>query len=317
MRNTVVVLALMFAPGLVVAAGCGDTEARKKSMERYNIGAQAYGQKQYETAIGEFTEATKAWPDNHKAWYAMGQSYGGKNDWKSAGDSFAQAVKIKDDDAMYHLMLGHSLLESSIRAAREEQAKREGKKPEEINPDLHGVNFEPAQQQLAQAAKLNNELWRAHFDLGRIYREQDKAQEAAQEFTTAIQFNPREKDPYVALGDLYLRWDYYDQAIQVTSQGAANVPGQVERSEVYFVLGMGYYAKKDLDKAIEAFTHSLDDAKDNHKAKFQRGQAYFEKGDFAKAKKDLEQYAKSSGRGEGLNKGNANKMLLDIAAKQN
>jgi Tfp pilus assembly protein PilF len=79
---------------------------------------------------------------------------------------------------------------------------------------------------------------------------------------------------------------------------------------------MAHNDKKSLDKAIEAFTHAIEDRKDIHKAKFQRGKAYFEKGEMTKAKKDLEEYAKSAGSDEGFNKGMANKYLLDIAAKQ-
>ena len=45
----------------------------------------------------------------------------------------------------------------------------------------------------------------------------DTDKEAADEFTKAIQDNPREQGPYVALSELYRKWDYTDQAIQVAS----------------------------------------------------------------------------------------------------
>jgi tetratricopeptide (TPR) repeat protein len=310
-----IALAAALTSCLALLAGCPD-EGKKKSIEQNNNATKALGAKQFETAINAYEESVEAWKDNHMAWYGLGQAQAARGNWKEASDAFTESVKIKDDDAMYHMWLGRSLYESAVAQAREDQAKREGKKPEEINPDLKGVNFDPALQHLQAAVKINGELWRAHYYLGRIYREQDKAKEAAEAFTRAIQNNPREQGPYVALGEMYRRWDYTDQAIQVTTQGAANVPGQNERSEVYFVLGMAHNDKKNLEKAIEAFTHALEDRKDIHKAKFQRGKAYFEKGEMTKAKKDLEEYAKSAGTDEGFNKGLANKFLLDIAAKQ-
>jgi tetratricopeptide (TPR) repeat protein len=69
------------------------------------------------------------------------------------------------------------------------------------------------------------------------------------------------------------------------------------------------------DKAIESFDKALESRPDNHKAKFQRGQAYFRKGDFTKAKKDLEDFSKSGGASVEFAKQQASKMLLDIAAK--
>ena len=300
---------------LAAATGCRN-EGQISSIEHSKKGAKAYTQKQFETAVTEYKEAVEAWRDNHMAWYGLGNAYTGRQNWKDAAEAFGEAVKIKDDDAMYQMLRGISLYEAAVQQARDEQAKREGKKPDEITPDLKGVNFEPAEQHLQAAVKVNGDLWRAHYYLGRIYREQEKYQEAAEAFTKAIQNNPREQAPYVALAKMYLQWGFTDPAVEVSREGAANVPGANERSEVYFMLGMGLRDKKDNDKAIEAFTHALEDRKDNHKAKFQRGQAYFEKGEFPKAKKDLEEYSKSAPVGEDLNKSVANKMLLDIAAKQ-
>src|SRR5262249_28084208 len=120
---------------------------------------------------------------------------------------------------------------------------------------------------------------------------------------------------YVALGELYRRWDYSDQAIQVASQGTVNVPDPNEVADIWYVLGMGYDDKRMDDKAIEAFDKAIESKKDHHKAKFQRGQADFRKGDFTHAKRDLEEFSKSGGASLEFAKQQATKMLMDIAAK--
>ena len=252
-------------------------------------------------------------------YYGLGSTYMQRgNMWKEAAEAFGNAVRIKDDDPMYHMWYGITLYNDAINTARTEQAKREGKKPEEVDPDLKVINFDLELQHLQAATKLNNELWRAHYYLGRIYRTQDKPQLAAQEFTAAIQNDPFEAHPYVALGELYRKWDYTDQAIQVAAQGQANIPGATDRAEVDYVLGMGYLDKKNLDQAIEAFTKSIEDSsKQNHKAMFERGLALYAKGETKSAKKDLEEYSKTAGPTEEFNKSMANKVLMDIAAKQN
>jgi tetratricopeptide (TPR) repeat protein len=309
-------LPFVLTASLLVAtlAACTDS-ARNESVQLANQGNQNINLKQYDEAIVKLTKSVERYRDNHLAWYGLGISYINRKQWDEAVKALGNAARIVDDQPMYHMWLGIAEMMKSITQAREELAKREGKKPDEVDPDLGSVTFESAVQHLQQAVKLRPDMWRAHYNLGQIFRDTDKSKEAADSFTAAIRANPREQGPYVALAELYLRWDYVDQAIQVASQGTANVPGSNERSDIWFVLGMGYDAKRLDDKAIEAFTKALDDRRDNHKAKFQRGQAQFRKGDFAKAKRDLEDFVKTGSAKLDLQKTQANKMLMDIAAK--
>lgn len=303
--------AIMFATLLTACPN----QALNDSKQALNAGNKANGQKQFETALAEYQKAVDRYHDNHLAWYGMGAAYAGKGDWAKAADSFSTAVQLEDKEPMYQMWYGISLYEKAVAEARDDQAKKEGKKPEEIKPDLSAVNFEKAEQHLQESIKLNADMWRAHYYLGKIYREQDKPKDAANEFTAAMKADPRESGPYIALGELYRKWDYTDEAIKVALQGTQNVPGTNEVSDIWFVLGMGYDDKKDEDKAIDAFDKAIETKKDNHKAKFQRGQAYFRKGDFVHAKRDLEEFSKSGGASLEFAKQQATKMLMDIAAK--
>ena len=304
--------AILFASLLMT--GCPN-QALNDSKQLLANGNKANGQKQYETAINEYQKAVERYHENHLAWYGMGGAEAGKGDWGKASDAFSTAVQLDDKEPMYQMWYGVSLYEKAVQGAREDQAKKEGKKPEEIKPDLSAVNFEKAEQHLQEAVKINGDMWRAHYYLGRIYREQDKPKDAANEFTAAIKANPRESGPYIALGELYRKWDYTDEAIKVALQGTQTVPGSNEVSDIWYVLAMGYDDKKDEDKAIDAFDKAIETRKDNHKAKFQRGQAYFRKGDFVHAKRDLEDFSKSGGASLEFAKQQASKMLMDIAAK--
>ena len=299
---------------LLGATGCPN-QARNDSMNALNAGNKAAGAKQFETAISEYQKAVDKYRENSLAWYGMGGALAAKADWAKASDSFSTAVQLADNQPMYQMWYGISLYEKAVLQARDDQAHKENKKPEEVKPDLSAVNFEKPLQHLQEAVKLNKDMWRAHYYLGRIYRETDKQKDAATEFSAALQANPREAGPYVALGELYRKWDYTDEAIKVTSQGTANVPGTNEVSDIWYVLGMGYDDKRMDDKAIEAFDKSIESKKDNHKAKFQRGQVYFRKGDMTHAKRDLDEFSKSGGASLEFAKQQATKMLMDIAAK--
>jgi tetratricopeptide (TPR) repeat protein len=280
-----------------------------------NNGNKAAGAKQFEVAVQEYEKAVEKYSDNHAAWYGMGGAQAQRGEWDKASDAFARAVQIAEDQAMYQMWYGISLYEKAVKQARDDQARKENKKPEEIQVDLTVVNFDKAAQHLQEAVKLNGDLWRAHYYLGKIYRAQDKAKDAAAELSKALQGDPRQQAPYVALAELYRKWDYTDEAIKVASQGVVNVPGTNEVSDIWYVLGMGYDDKNNHDKSIEAFDKAIESKRDNHKAKFQRGQAYFKKGDFTHAKRDLEEFSKSGGASLDFLKQQAQKMLMDIAAK--
>jgi tetratricopeptide (TPR) repeat protein len=305
----------MLTSSLIVGlAGC-PSQSKNESTNHLNLGNKALGQKQYETALNEYQKAVDLNHDNSLAWYGMGVAELEKKDPDKASDAFQKAVTIAPEQPMYQMLYGIALTDKAIDNARQDQAKKQNKKPEEIQVDVSQVSFEKAVQALQEAIKLNPSLWRAHYRLGDIYRDTDKPKEAAEELSQAIKLNPREPGPYVALGELYRKWDYTDQAIAVASQGTTNVIGTTEQSDIWYVLGMGYEDKSNEDKAIEAFTKAIETKKDNHQAKFQRGQAYFRKGDMTNAKKDLEEFNKSGGASLEFVKQQASKMLMDIAAK--
>ncbi len=302
------------ATALLALAGCPNQD-RNDSIRAANDGTKAHGQKQYDTAITDYKRAVEKWSDNDAAWYGLGGSYAGKQDWANAAEAMSHAVQLLPEQAMYQMQYGRFLYEKAVHGAREDEARKENKKPQEVDPDLTNVNFEKPLQHLQEAVKLNGDLWRAHYYIGRIYRDTGKAKEAAEELTRALKGGPTEPAPWVALAELYRHWDYTDPAIQVAEAGTAVVPGINEKSQIWYEVGMGYNDKHMNDQAIAAFTKALEAQRDNHTAKFQRGQVYYRKGDYDNAKRDLEEFGKTGGSSVQFEKQQASKMLVDIAAK--
>jgi tetratricopeptide (TPR) repeat protein len=302
------------ATALLVLAGCPNQD-RNESIKAANEGTKAYGAKQYDTAISAYKRAVEKSSDNHDAWYGLAAAYAGKQDWANAADAMSHAVQLIPEQGMYQLYYGRFLYEKAIQTAREDEARKENKKPQEVAPDLTSVNFELSLQHLRKAVELNGDLWRAHYYIGRIYRDTGKAKEGADELTRALKGGPTDPGPWVALAELYRRWDYTDQAIQIAEAGTAIVPGTNEKSEIWFEVGMGYDDRHMNDQSIAAFSKALEARRDNHTAKFQRGQAYYRKGDYDNAKRDLEEFGKTGGTSVQFEKQQASKMLVDIAAK--
>jgi tetratricopeptide (TPR) repeat protein len=290
-------------------------EIRNTSVDHLNACNKAIAARQYDAGIAECQAAVKAWSDNHLAWYAWGSAHMAKSEWQKAKEAVEHAVTLRPDHAMYQLYYGISLYEAEYERVRDQQARKDNKKPDEVAVEPAQLQLDAARDALRRAAKLNPQLWRAHYYLGRVYRDLDDSRHAAEQFAQAIATHPSYRFGYLALIELYRRWSYNDQAAAVALQGTLQVP-PAESGELWFELGMAYDAKRDDNKAIEAFTRALALQPGDLGSKFQRGQAYFRKNDFESAKRDLEEVARSSDPAAAATKPLAVQMLDQISRKR-
>jgi tetratricopeptide (TPR) repeat protein len=270
-----------------------DEDVRNGSVDHLNACNKAIVAKQYDAAIAECKAATKMWDGNHLAWYAWASAHMAKSEWPEAKVAGERAVALRPDQAMYQLYYGISLYEAERVRVRDEQARREHKKPDDVTIDPAMMKLDAARDALLRAAKLAPDLWRAHYYLGRVYRDLDDPRRAAQQLSLTITTHPTYRFGYAALFDLYRRWDYADQALAVALLGTTNVAA-AEAAELWVDAGLAYEAKHNDDDAIDAFTRAIAGNPDDLNAKFRRGQAYFRKGILASAKRDLEEVARSS-----------------------
>jgi tetratricopeptide (TPR) repeat protein len=290
-----------------------DVAASNASIRISNEGMKAYGQKQFPIALTKFREAVAAWDGNHQAWYGMAGAQIGLQDWSGATSAAANAFEIMPDQAMYAMVYGYSLYNDAISKAREAQARRENRRPEEIQPDLTGVDFSRAEQLLRHAVTLEDSLWRAHYYLGRIARDTGHAKDAATSLSKAVSYGPYIPEPWIALGELYRKWQFTDQARQTFEQAVTYVP-EKDASDLWYALGMAHDDVHQDAKAMSAFSKALAIKPDHYKAMFQRGQTAFRLGKRADAKRDLTAFLAAKGSSLEFAKQQAQKMLLDLAA---
>jgi tetratricopeptide (TPR) repeat protein len=262
------------------------------SIERLNACNKSIAAKQYDAAVVDCYAALEIWQDNHLAWYAWASAHMAKREWPQAKVLLENAVTLRPDVAMYQMYYGIALYEIERQRARQDQARKAGRPPGEIALDPAGLQLDGARDALAAAVKLAPELWRARYYLGRVYRDVDDPRRAAQQFTQAIRANPGYRLGYVALSELYRRWDYLDQALVVATLGTARVPA-AETTELWFEVAMVHDARHANDKAIEAFGKAITGRPDDAISKMQRGQLYFQKGDLVNARRDLEDVKRS------------------------
>ena len=138
-----------------------------------------------------------------------------------------------------------TLYEKAINQAREDQARRENKKPEEVQPDLTDVNFEKPQQHLQKAVEAQPRavarplLPRPHLPRHRQAEGgRRRADQGAQLRTRPSRGRRSRSASSTASGTTPIRRS------QVAQQGAAVVPGANEVSDIWYVVGMGYDDKR-------------------------------------------------------------------------
>ncbi|MEM9490520.1 MAG: tetratricopeptide repeat protein [Myxococcota bacterium] len=282
-----------------------------------NLGIKAAQTGSSQLAVKHLKEATRLYPDNHQAWWNLGQLYSqfaenaegraaGKSgtdpeaaakyaeqateNWEEAIKSLSEAVRSSSEDPMYHMRLGIAYYGSG-------------------NPSQAAVHLE-------KAVELENRLATAYFYLGRVYEDNEEPKKAAEAWSQAARVDPYEGRSFVRLGRLYLRWDMIPQAIKVLQWGKEYVKGD-ERTNVLYHLGLAHDLQGELDEAISAYSGALDADRSNLDAKFQRGLTYARKGDKSNARDDLEQYVKSVGNSAAseFNKQEANKVLFTLISE--
>jgi tetratricopeptide (TPR) repeat protein len=270
-----------------------DEATRNASVDHLNACNQAIAARRYDDAIAACAAATAAWDGNHLAWYAAASAHLANRAWVEARAAIEHAITLRPDLAMYQLYDGIARYEAERQQAREDQARTEHKLPEDIAIDPARLRLDAARDALVTAIRLAPGLWRAHYYLGRIYRDLDDVRHAAQQFTRTIQTHPGYRFGYIALIELYRRSDYLDQALAVALLGTTHVPAS-EAADLWFEAGMAYAARHADNPALDAFTRVIATRPDDAGAKLQRGQLYGRRGELDHARRDLEDVVAST-----------------------
>jgi tetratricopeptide (TPR) repeat protein len=248
-------------------SGCGNltcSQARIDSINHMNAGVEAASDKHYEVAVQELQTATNLDPTNEQAFWNLSQVYFQQQKWQDEADALQKALKLDDDDWAYHWNLGDA--------------------------EMKLTNWDQAEAELTRALQINPNLFEAEHHLGQVEMHLDKPQSAAQHLTKACQLNARKPGSFIDLTQLYLRWDYVDQALMVMQAAEANN----EDPDVHLVYGQAYDAKGDYQNAIDEFNKCLADAPDNYQAMFQLGMDYANIGDKQHAIDSLHAFQKQA-----------------------
>jgi tetratricopeptide (TPR) repeat protein len=261
-----------------------DLRIYNRSVDRLNACTKHIVAGDHDAGIASCRSAIAIWNDNHLAWYTLASAYIAKREWPLARTAAERAVAARPDQAMYQLYYGIALYEAELARVHDEQAHR---RPGDA---IAEPQLGPAREALWRAAVLEPDLWRAHYYLGRLHRDLDDARRAAARLTRALALHPTYGPGYIALSELYRRWDYVDAALAVALLGTQHVRAD---AELWYEAGMAQSARRADPEAIAAFGKAVVGRADL-RAKFQRGQIYLRNGDLVRARRDLSDVVEST-----------------------
>ncbi len=158
--------------------------------------------------------------------------------------------------------------------------------------------FEEARSAFEQCLKLDPKNVKAEDNLGLSYQALGQTAEALAAFRNAIvwqaQLLKKNSEPFVNLGILFLEQNRVEEAVAYLSQAVEISP---EESRAHEQLGKAYSRQNDLEKAQSELEKAVSFSPDNAALRFMLGQLYRKRGMNEKARVELERGAalKASG----------------------
>jgi len=102
----------------------------------------------------------------------------------------------------------------------------------------------------------------ASYQQGMKYLKAGQVNEAVQSFAKAIHENPKDPEPYVVLGQIYIRMKNYHDAVQAFTAASRVAP---DRGDIYYLLALSYgfsgqrgLAKDSAQKSVTLFSEQKD-----------------------------------------------------------
>ncbi|MFU8806798.1 MAG: tetratricopeptide repeat protein [Bradymonadaceae bacterium] len=272
---TTIILMVSIVVSLFIM-GCN--QDRVLAIREMNSGLEAYQGGNTMDGVRYLREAIKHDPNYPEPHYYLGQIYHLRlREIDNAERHYRQALELEPENAQYAYRLG------TVLAIQE-------KNEEAVQTFRRSVNAMPDYAQ----------SW---FRMGLAQQEIGQFTEAVDSYMKAIHAQPRLKmepsDPggehYHALGDLYIRFGLFDQALKVYENGLQNNP---EAPRLYHGRGVAQLQLERYDEAERSFTRTLELDGRHNSAVFNLAVSRQAQGKNDEAMEVLERFLQSANRAE-------------------
>lgn len=232
-----------------------------KAIEYNNRGLEALGQRDYESAIEQFSNAIEVSPEFAGAWSNLGIAYFYRGDREKALKALEESVRID-----YKLPEARNNLGVVLKELGE---------------------TERAKAEFRMAIKLNKDYAEPYFHLGLMAGEEGKWGEARKLLEHALDIEPEFKEAGKNLGIVYLKLGLIDKAVRRLK---ITLEGEQDDGDLFDALGYALFLKGEYNDSFNYFSKAIEINPDNAYYYLHRGIVSIElsrmeiaKSDFKKA----------------------------------
>jgi tetratricopeptide (TPR) repeat protein len=223
------------------------TACSRNDIEAINLANEGDGMVKVDPdgAISKYEQATKLDPQNDAIFYKLALAYEKKEAWDKVASTMATALRIKPKNATYWFKRGKAL---------------------RMQAEKGPTSWDEAKEPLQKCIQADPNFDDCYYHLGEVMLQTDDEQSALENWTKAVQHNPKELVFYGPLAELYINLGYFDQALAVTKEGLTfGKEGSTGLVSLYVLQGAAYQSKGDLASAAASLEKAkASDAEGQH-----------------------------------------------------
>jgi len=261
----------------------------------------------HQQALDDWNQAIRLNPNDANTYCNRATAYNDLKNYEQALNDSNQAIRLNPN----HVTAYYNRAFAQMELGEYQQAIDDCKEAIRLNPNHVAVHqhltnaknrlFEQyhvnAHQHLTNLTNTENRLYEQYFNQGITLINQEKYQQAIEQFTKALTLNPNDIQVYSWRRDAYIQLGQYQPAVEdctlIISIAPRNIPAYIKRCFSHLSLGKYQQALEDSNKAISLISLSFKQTHTNSwlsQAYAQQAYAYKALGNSNKA---IENYQKA------------------------
>ncbi len=223
----------------------------------------------YARAVSYLREAVKKDPDNAKLWRNLGSAYALAEDYANAVTCYERALKRNPHDikAWYNLSLVHNSRGSDKELKSAESAAIKGLKEDPKHAPLHSSlgniyadqnKDDQALDQYQESLVINPNDPITRFNKGALHFKRREVSEAESEYRESLKLDPKDVEAAQNLAAIYILRGQLNEAEKLNRWVVKQKPKDEDTLEnAYFNLGIVYDRQNKLERALNMYKLAL------------------------------------------------------------
>lgn len=254
-------------------------------------GIEAFEQGEYAKALKLFKAVAKRKPEDPFALRDVGHAAFHLQDHDQALEIYRQALQVQPNllDTQFNVGLIH------LQRGRVHDAMYS------FLETLHLIHpLTPGAYYLGLFHSAPTLTLQCRLNLGGLFKERGELEKALEQYRLVTVEWPKNILALGSLGDCLLALERYDEAMMVYKRGLKLIPDGVEQLNLRNDLGVAYYRKGEIEKAVGEFKAVLQLDPSHANAAYNLGQLYRQEGQSDRMRRDFEEFVRDSNHGASI-----------------